>query len=1094
MEGYWLRVVIINIILILSIRERTQAEDQFSISCPTDRITLIPVGETMATVYWSEPQVTGGSGQVTVTSSISSASSFELGDTTVMYSAVDENGNEVNCTFVVTVKAPTIYGCPDQTIVKDNEPGLDDAVVTWVEPRIQDASSTTSLTSDIKSGSRFVIGETTVTYTLTDISTNVETCEFIVQVVDVEPPTFTSCPDNITSRVLAESACNTSSPQWTEPTATDNDGTPTISTSHSTGSGFDCGSTAVNITATDRSGLVGYCIFNVIIQVGAYENCPSNITGVNSPGMFSGMVNWTRPTIIDQDPSWEEQVNPEPDHEFFVGTTNVTYVLHDRSGAADICWFTVTIKDIEDPIIECPADIVVLASSRDGRANVIWPDPFTTDNVHVNVRWSNYDIGDDFTLGDTVVIYGVNDTAGNTGFCNFTVTVQEFVLTLFTKIDGHILVENDDVVINASSIVECLDACIDEETFKCRSAEYTLSGECRLSANIARTFDDLEHQDDVTYYEKVGDNTPPTFWLCPDDVSRPADEGYPFTVISWFRPLANDDRGGPITMTSSHQPGDVFYIGSTEVVYIAQDESLNWGTCSFIITITDDQIPTIHGCPGQTYGYLHSPDERSTDVSWLVPQPLDNSGNVNLTVSHQPGAIFDRGDTTVVYTAVDPSSNEETCSFTVTVFLIPEKNRIAMEIEIPNLVYSDALADITSEHYKMVDEALQIQIQEAYGKDPNLLDSVITNITMSEDGGVVIQLSLGFLRPTSSDSKRDETKIFFTSLRDEGFIGADVKEIRLINHDDSTTIVDECYFLPCPTGMNCTVENKICVSYCPDNPTYCLHDSYCVKPNGNNIVACLCSEFIYYGTRCELEDQVNEPKTLAIVVGVVWVVILLLLLILCFPVYIRRCKQKKHQYHGSDSELVEPDAYYESDGDDDDDGGKTNPAFINDEGVEVEEEEEEKGNDWLGMIAAMKARAQGDGKSDGTNETINMTTVTDPMLKKEDQAIKQKEMSSNLLNIEVETNMEHGNSLLVQDEPDQCSTVPDVCFAEPSNGSSEQRSVAATVHRNGDGNFTMRSSLGNIQEIEESEEGGLDTRTHKRNSLSNVSDNIDGIY
>nr|XP_054759486.1 hyalin-like [Lytechinus pictus] len=183
MEGYWLRVVIINIILILSIRERTQAEDQFSISCPTDRITLIPVGETMATVYWSEPQVTGGSGQVTVTSSISSASSFELGDTTVMYSAVDENGNEVNCTFVVTVKAPTIYGCPDQTIVKDNEPGLDDAVVTWVEPRIQDASSTTSLTSDIKSGSRFVIGETTVTYTLTDISTNVETCEFIVQVV-----------------------------------------------------------------------------------------------------------------------------------------------------------------------------------------------------------------------------------------------------------------------------------------------------------------------------------------------------------------------------------------------------------------------------------------------------------------------------------------------------------------------------------------------------------------------------------------------------------------------------------------------------------------------------------------------------------------------------------------------------------------------------------------------------------------------------------------------------------------------------------------------------------------------------------------------
>lgn len=81
------------------------------------------------------------------------------------------------------------------------------------------------------------------------------------------------------------------------------------------------------------------------------------------------------------------------------------------------------------------------------------------------------------------------------------------------------------------------------------------------------------------------DNTPPTIALCPNDVTRPADDGQRFTVIAWLAPFSRDDSGGPVTLTSSHQSGDVFYVGVTDVVYTAVDEYFNRATCSFSVTI-----------------------------------------------------------------------------------------------------------------------------------------------------------------------------------------------------------------------------------------------------------------------------------------------------------------------------------------------------------------------------------------------------------------------------------------------------------------------------------------------------------------------------
>ena len=79
--------------------------------------------------------------------------------------------------------APRIYGCPDTVLSHDNEPGVDYATVTWLEPRILDQSASSMLTSSHNSGDTFFIGQTIVTYVVTDDGPNDETCSFTVEVI-----------------------------------------------------------------------------------------------------------------------------------------------------------------------------------------------------------------------------------------------------------------------------------------------------------------------------------------------------------------------------------------------------------------------------------------------------------------------------------------------------------------------------------------------------------------------------------------------------------------------------------------------------------------------------------------------------------------------------------------------------------------------------------------------------------------------------------------------------------------------------------------------------------------------------------------------
>ena len=81
---------------------------------------------------------------------------------------------------------------------------------------------------------------------------------------DYEKPVILNMPANITQDTDISSA--TAVVSWVEPNASDNSGSQTLTSSHSTGSSFSIGVTSVEYTAIDPSGNIAVSVFLIDIK------------------------------------------------------------------------------------------------------------------------------------------------------------------------------------------------------------------------------------------------------------------------------------------------------------------------------------------------------------------------------------------------------------------------------------------------------------------------------------------------------------------------------------------------------------------------------------------------------------------------------------------------------------------------------------------------------------------------------------------------------------------------------------------------------------------------------------------------------------
>jgi hypothetical protein len=130
-----------------------------------------------------------GSGTITVTND--APQFFPPGQYTVTYTFMDESGNVGTCEQSVKVwdiSVPELTSCPGDLVVEAT--GANGAAASWSLPTASDNCSQNAIIvteeNGLESGDMFPLGETTVTYELTDPNGNSAECSFTVTVLPAD--------------------------------------------------------------------------------------------------------------------------------------------------------------------------------------------------------------------------------------------------------------------------------------------------------------------------------------------------------------------------------------------------------------------------------------------------------------------------------------------------------------------------------------------------------------------------------------------------------------------------------------------------------------------------------------------------------------------------------------------------------------------------------------------------------------------------------------------------------------------------------------------------------------------------------------------
>ncbi|XP_072048991.1 uncharacterized protein [Amphiura filiformis] len=646
------------------------AEDPIIIGNPGNKNQATDPGLPTAAVSWTEPTASDNSGSVTVTSSHKPGDLFPLGDTLVIYTAIDPYGNEATESFTVTVEDtedPNFAISPGDK-KQTTDPGSATAGVSWVEPTANDNSGSITVTSSHSPGDSFPIGDTTVTYTAVDPSGNENTKSFSVSIEDTEDPVLLYIPGD--KNKPTDPGSSTAVVSWTEPTASDNSGSVTLTSSHSPGDSFPIGDTTVTYTATDPYGNKATKTFTVTVKDSnspVIVNFPDDITQRTDPGLPSATVSWNVPTASDNSGSVRLTSNHNSGDNFPIGDTTVTYTATDMFGNQETESFTVTVRDKEAPVIAgLPGMIVQNTDIGSPSAVVSWPDPVPSDNSGFVTMSSSNDPGDTFPIGDTRVSYTAVDPYPNQVTISFVVTIKDNKDPLISNMPNN-KVQPTDPGSDVATVTWTVPTASDNSGLVTLTPSHTPGDTFPIGdTTVSYTATDpdgnaVSNSFTVTVY----DIEPPVISGLSAEKVIFTDPGSATAIGSWSEPTATDNVGH-VTLTSSDDPGAEFPLGGSKVTYTAVDPYGNQATATMVVTVIDLEAPDVSNIPTNIEQNT-DPGANTATVSWAEPTASDNSGSVTLTSSHKPGDSFPIGDTTVTYTATDDFGNTDTSSFIVTV-------------------------------------------------------------------------------------------------------------------------------------------------------------------------------------------------------------------------------------------------------------------------------------------------------------------------------------------------------------------------------------------------------------------------------------------
>ncbi|MEW5701920.1 MAG: HYR domain-containing protein [Candidatus Zixiibacteriota bacterium] len=362
----------------------------------------------------------------------------------------------------------------------------------------------------------------------------------------------------------------------------------------------------------------------------------------------------------DGDPITFELVPPGP---YATGVTNVQLVVSDDHGNKDTCDATVTVTDAQKPVVtDCPAPIVLSNDAGQcSRANVTYSVTII-DNCPGATLAYNPPSGSTFPVGvDTVWAIGT-DAAGNMDSCSFTVTINDTEKPVIVcPADMHIPNDPGQCGATFTRGYTATDNCaVTYMSVDPVNGSFLPVGD-NLITVIAK--DDAGNADTCFCHVFVDDTEKPVA-LCHGDTTVVIPNGQTSAVVNYTTPDPTDNCPGATTVCNPPS-GSTFPLGPTLVTCIATDAAGNEDTCTFTITVQEEQpqeVPPVAMCKNVT---ANADGDCQANAS-IDDGSYDPDGGA-VTLEQIPPGPYSLGATPVMLIVTDDEGDKDTCEATVTV-------------------------------------------------------------------------------------------------------------------------------------------------------------------------------------------------------------------------------------------------------------------------------------------------------------------------------------------------------------------------------------------------------------------------------------------
>jgi hypothetical protein len=528
---------------------------------------------------------------------------------------------------------PVISGCPANISLTTTGSG---AVASWTAPTATDACSTPTVTqtAGLASGATFPLGTTTVTYTARDARGNTSTCSFTVTVT----ATGGGC-DNVTSGGTVAAACV--------------NGQIVIN----------------NVTMpAGGTGAIEYLWFSSTSGCYGYTAIPNSNSANLTVGSVAVTTYYLRCARRAGCSAYLGESNCVTVTPTQCGTTGGggTCRRFDAFSTNDICgsgsWqpYAMYLNINGQGVYFAAASLRFEINGTTATLSGNLYDPRTWQYVPVNVTYT----GGTSTapVGSPKIELCLPATASTSGWM------------YFTGMSGTVVIGGQSLTVTrrGPAFQVGTGANLQNVSDNGASGWFTLSNGIEGDFNIKL----LNEVNCGTGGDPcLTETTPPVLAGCPANISLTTTGTS--AVASWTAPTATDACSTPtVTQTAGLASGAAFPVGTTTVTYTARDARGNTATCSFTVTVsqnnpclTETTPPVLAGCPAN----ISLTTTGSTAVaSWTAPTATDacSTPTVTQTAGLASGAAFPVGTTTVTYTARDARGNMATCSFTVTVTVV----------------------------------------------------------------------------------------------------------------------------------------------------------------------------------------------------------------------------------------------------------------------------------------------------------------------------------------------------------------------------------------------------------------------------------------